>query len=126
MIHSAKPAASLVANIVFTCCFVWEKWGRTDDMCESNDHYRHGRVDQLYCRLSTFCANIDIFLIHYGVKNFCQHNPLYRIIGLLRAKNPATNFKTKSLDPTRRINFYYAQSSDGRKYSSMGKFFLIF
>ena len=39
MIHSARPAVSPVANIVFALfCFArFEKWGRTDDMCENND-----------------------------------------------------------------------------------------
>ena len=37
MIHSARPIVTPVANIVF-CCFVskFEKWGRTDNMCENN------------------------------------------------------------------------------------------
>ena len=41
MIHSAIPT---VSPVVFSLeiCFVlqdFEKWGRTDKMCENNDHY---------------------------------------------------------------------------------------
>ena len=58
MIHSDRPAVSPVANIIFAwICFVlldFEKYvrtdGRTDNMCENNDHYWPwlwaGQVDQ--------------------------------------------------------------------------------
>ena len=53
MITSARPTVSPVATIVF-CCFVLLDLksgdGRTDNMCENNDHYRPwlwvGWVDQ--------------------------------------------------------------------------------
>ena len=56
MFHSARPAVSSVANIVFAwnlLCFEktdGRKDGRRDDMCKNNDHYRSwlwvGLVDQ--------------------------------------------------------------------------------
>ena len=54
MIHSARPTVSPVVNIAFTwklfCFLDIEKWGRTDNMCENNHHYRPclwvGQVDQ--------------------------------------------------------------------------------
>ena len=41
MNHSARPTVSPVVNIVFAWnLFCFEKWGRTDNMCKNNDHYR--------------------------------------------------------------------------------------
>ena len=51
MIHSARSTISQVLNIVFEFFLLnFEEWGRTDNMCENNDHYRPclwvGREDQ--------------------------------------------------------------------------------
>ena len=82
MIHSVNPQYRTAAKICFVLV-IFEKWGRTNKMCEYSDHYQPGLRSASWIKNVSFDSKISTWYGNEKSKNGFQSCVTFREIAIL-------------------------------------------